>query len=356
MTIEELKKRNCIVFECISGSRVHGLATAQSDLDIKGVFILPQNDYFGFYGVDQVNNETNDVVYFELRKFMDLLSKSNPGALELLYTPEQYVLFMHPVFAQIRKENVLSKACKNSFGLYAYTQIRKARGLNKKILNPMEKDRKGIPDFCYVPDLQGSITIHQFLKRNDLLMEECGLANIPHMPDVYGLYYGGAGFRGIVSRDTANDVAVSAIPQDMKPLTIMTFNRSGYSAYCKAYKAYWDWVDMRNEARFEETIRHGCNYDTKNLMHTLRLLQVCIEIGREGRLNVWRHDRAYLLRIKTGEFSYDELLCETNHMMADIEVAFENSPLPEQPDRCRLNELLITVREQFYQWADDPAV
>lgn len=38
MTIEDLKKNDLIILECISGSRAYGLETPTSDTDIKGVF------------------------------------------------------------------------------------------------------------------------------------------------------------------------------------------------------------------------------------------------------------------------------------------------------------------------------
>jgi predicted nucleotidyltransferase len=48
LSLEELKSRNLIVFEVLSGSRAFGLATETSDTDIKGVFIAPPGVFFGF--------------------------------------------------------------------------------------------------------------------------------------------------------------------------------------------------------------------------------------------------------------------------------------------------------------------
>ena len=47
LTIEDLKAQNLILFECISGSRAYGLDTPTSDTDIKGVFYLPKERFFG---------------------------------------------------------------------------------------------------------------------------------------------------------------------------------------------------------------------------------------------------------------------------------------------------------------------
>jgi predicted nucleotidyltransferase len=68
ITIEELKKSGSIIFECISGSRAYGLTTPNSDTDIRGVFILTKEQFYSLDYVGQINNETNDIAYYELRK------------------------------------------------------------------------------------------------------------------------------------------------------------------------------------------------------------------------------------------------------------------------------------------------
>lgn len=45
MTIQDLKNKNLLLFEVISGSRAFGLATENSDTDIRGVYYLPKEDF-----------------------------------------------------------------------------------------------------------------------------------------------------------------------------------------------------------------------------------------------------------------------------------------------------------------------
>ena len=70
MTINELKNKNLIVYEAISGSKAYGLDTPESDTDIKGVFILPKNEYYGLEYIEQVNNSSNDIVYYDSKNIM----------------------------------------------------------------------------------------------------------------------------------------------------------------------------------------------------------------------------------------------------------------------------------------------
>src|SRR3990170_5427495 len=164
MTLKDLQNNSShLLLKCISGSQAYGLALPHSDTDIKGVFILPKNEFYGLTYIDQINNETNDIMYYEIKKFVELLLKNNPNILELLSTPEDCVLYRHAVMNLLKPEMFLSRLCNQTFGQYAYAQIKKARGLNKKILNPLDRKRKTILDFCYVVKGQGSAPVAEWL-------------------------------------------------------------------------------------------------------------------------------------------------------------------------------------------------
>ena len=142
MTIQEIKDKGLLLFECISGSKAYGLDTSQSDTDLKGVFYLPKDLFYGLEYIPQVNNETNDEVYYELGRFVELLCKNNPNILELLASPNECILYRHPLMDKLNIDMFLSKVCKDTFAGYALTQIRKARGHKKKVVNPKKKNVK----------------------------------------------------------------------------------------------------------------------------------------------------------------------------------------------------------------------
>lgn len=349
MTIEDLKKRQLILLECISGSRAYGLNTPTSDTDIKGIFLLPKRDFYGLNYIKQVNNSTNDIVFYEFGRFMELLSVNNPNILELLSTPEDSVLFKSPLLNELKVEKILSKKCKYTFGKFALSQIKKAKGLNKKIVNPIEKKRKTPLDFCFVNYQKGAIPVTKLLALNNWKQADCGLVNIAHMKDVYGLYHNpSANFEGIIKHAHSNEIALSSVPKNEEQVALLYFNRNGYSTYCKDYRAYWDWVDKRNESRYENTKSHGKNYDTKNMMHTFRLLNMAIEIAEHRQINVRRKDRAFLLDIRAGKFEYAELLEMAKEKQQRMDIAFEKSDLPDLPDIAYIKETTFLLRQQFY--------
>jgi hypothetical protein len=351
MNISDLKKGNHIIFECISGSHSYGLNTPTSDIDIKGIFVLPKEMYFTWEYIPQINDETNDTVYYELGRFIELLSKNNPNIMEMLAVPKDKILVQHPLFELLKTEDFLSKKCKDTFAGYAMTQIRKARGLNKKIMNPVDKEKKSILDFCYVPYLQGSISLDYFLGAKNISQNNCGLSKIPNMKDLFAIYYdenNTHNFNGILKYVNSLDITLSSIPKGLKPIGYLSFNKDGYSKYCKDYKEYWDWVDKRNEARYENTISHGKNYDTKNMMHTFRLLSMAEEILKDGKINVHRIDRDFLLKIKSGGFEYDDLILMANEKIANINSLYMDSKLPENPDLEMAKELAFRMRKEYY--------
>jgi hypothetical protein len=354
MNHETLKaNRACLLLEALSGSHAYGLTLPTSDIDLKGVFVLPRRAFYGFGYTEQVGNATQDEIYYELKRFAELLCRNNPNLLELLSTPPDCVCYRHPLMNRFTPEMFLSKLCEQTFAGYAHTQIKKARGLNKKILRPVDPERKSILDFCHVAEGQGSVPLAEWLRRRGFRQEDCGLAAIPHFRDGYALFHSdnppaGEHFRGIASGPEAQEVSLSSIPKTLAPVGLLHFNKDGYSVYCREYREYRDWVAKRNAARYRNTLEHGKNYDAKNMMHTFRLLHMALEIATEGRIHVRRPDRDVLLAIRRGEFDYDELVRRADEKLAEIHAAYATCALPEQPDVAAVEALLVEVREAFY--------
>jgi hypothetical protein len=304
-----------------------------------------------------VANETNDEVFYELRRFVELLLKNNPTVLELLGTPADCVVYKHPLFEQFRAVDFLSKRCRQSFAEYAVAQIRKAKGLNKKINHPEPPARKSVLDFCYVTVGAGAQPVRTWLARQGYEMAQCGLANVPHLTDLYALFVDATperryGYRSLVRDvETSQDVQLSAIPKGEEPVAYLSFNRNGYSTYCRVFREYWEWVEKRNTERYQNTVQHGKNYDAKNMLHVFRLLQMAEEIAASGKLNVRRPNREFLLQIRRGEFQYEALVAEAEELVSRVDAAFANSNLPDAPDKSVAEYLLRQVRQLFYQEA-----
>ena len=351
MTIQNLKSQNLLLFEVISGSKSFGLNTPTSDTDIKGVYYLPKEKFFGLDYIPQIANETNDEVYYEIGRFVELLLKNNPNILEILATPEDCILYKHPLFEKLKIEDFLSKLCKDTFAGYAVTQLKKARGLKKKIVNPMAKQKKSLLHFCYVLQGYDTIALPTFLSEKGWAQEQCGLVNMPNSKGMYALFYdakNSLGYKGIIQKEIANEVSFSSVVKGEEPVAHLVCNQDGYSKYCKEYTEYWDWMEKRNDERYNTNQQHGKNYDSKNMMHTIRLLQTAEQILSTGKLNIRVSNREELLAIKAGEMEYDDLLNKADELIASIEKHYETSDLPERPDEEKAIKALIEIREAVY--------
>lgn len=192
-TFENIREQNILLYEYVRGSQAYGLSLPTSDEDTGGVFIMDYSDVLGISDnkIDQVNDEKNDTVWYEIGKYIELLAKANPNMLESLFIPDHCVKYVHPAF-QIIKDNrntFVTKETFKSFVGYATSQIQKARGLNKKIVNPIV-ERKQPLDFCYTFNgYQGTTPIANWLAERGLKQIYCGLNHLPNMNQMYGVFY-----------------------------------------------------------------------------------------------------------------------------------------------------------------------
>ncbi len=86
-----------VIFRGIVGSHAYGTADAQSDVDTRGVFVVPSMEYVRLSPPPkQVSDARNDHTYHSLLRFCELMSESNPTTMEMLYLPKDCILHMTP--------------------------------------------------------------------------------------------------------------------------------------------------------------------------------------------------------------------------------------------------------------------
>lgn len=373
----------------IRGSHAYGTNIETSDTDYAGVFIQSMDDILGIKYKEQINDDTNDTVIYELRRFLGLLGSNNPTVLELLNTPEDCIIYKDPIFDKIleNKDKFITKVCANSFGGYARQQIGKAKGQNKK--QNWEKDkvtRKDILDFCYVIEGQDSIPLTKWFENNGYpedAQKFCGIVNIPNARDMYALFYdlnsyycfsdsvseelkevskglcneegSFLGYKGLTkvgesdNAGVSNQLRLSSIPKGEEPIAVFTYNKDGYSQHCKDYNSYQTWLEERNEARWVDVKSHGQKIDGKNMMHCVRLIGMAREIG-EGKGIIVRRDNAKeLIAIRKGEVDLQTLIDNVELEIKEIDKIFKESNLPDNVDEKIINDLIVYIRKEVYK-------
>jgi hypothetical protein len=373
--IEEKSPGSQPILLVIRGSHAYGTNVETSDTDYAGVFIQPIEDILGFGYKEQINDDKNDIVIYEIKRFLQLLESNNPTVLELLNTPDNCIIYKHPIFNEVlnNRDKFITKICAKSFGGYGKMQIQKAKGQNKK--QNWEKDkvtRKGVLDFVYVIDGPKSIPWKKWNEAKGLDESLCGVVNVPNAKDVYALYYDDPNanychysdlpsvkayllnYKGLVKTGEGNNVAesnalrLSSIPKGETPICNIVYNKDGYSEHCKDYKSYEDWLANKNEARWVDVKSHGQKIDGKNMMHSKRLMSMAREIAEGKGINVRRDDAKYLISIRRGEIDLQTLIDEVEKEIIEIDELFTNSNLPESVDKNFINELLIKIRKNIY--------
>ncbi|NGY59039.1 nucleotidyltransferase [Lentzea sp. NEAU-D13] len=89
--------------------------------------------------------------------------------------------------------------------------------------------------------------------------------------------------------------------------------------------------------------RAGRNLKPKQLMHVVRLRLLGLHLVRTGELSI-AADRS-LLRIRDGSMPWDDAVAWA-HRLGD-ELASADGPLPEEPDRARVEDWLVSVRRRM---------
>ena len=313
--------RGEILYEYIRGSHLYSTNVETSDVDQGGIYIMPNETLtgLGFDYQNEIKDESNDKCIWELGRFLELALSSNPTVLEALFVPDDKVIYEHPAIKEIRshRNEFITKKCFAPFGGYAVSQIKKAQGQNKKIhWDIAQMVRKTPMDFCFTFKGQGSQPMQDWLDERGLDQRNCGLVNVPNMPNIFGVYYDWGqhirlagitkeyfttkenyyndkfistmcqflwhenpwyeemnledclemiwenhstplgGYCGIISPDEdSNTVRFSSVVKEDRPICFMSYNSNSYATHCKEYKEYEDWKKHRNPARYESNMQ-----------------------------------------------------------------------------------------------------
>jgi len=304
-----------IILLTTAGSYSYGTNNEESDIDIRGICIERENEYWGLSKFEQYDDKKTDTVIYGFSKIINLLLNNNPNIMELLGTNDEHIFIIKNAGKQL-KDNAglfLSKKVFNSFGGYATAQLR-------RLQNALVRDN--YPQKVKENHILGSIQ-----------------SQFHHFEDVYQKF-------------TSGNIKLYTDKSDKKDFAEEIYIDINLTHYpLRDLKNIYS--DMSNVIKDYESLNHRNNKkDTRHLnkhaMHLIRLLIMGTEILEKKVIHTYRSmDRDFLLNIRNGKYTYEEIFEIVDKLEEKFKYAYGNSDLPDKPAYKEVEELMIEIYKNF---------
>lgn len=301
--------RPCAVLETRVGSHAWGLADANSDTDLRGLFALPfaWGAGLGSPPLDLVSAEGSET-YWEVGKGLRQALRADPNTLETLFVPGARALDPIGEWVLAEREAFVSTEIYGSFGRYALSQL-------KRVGHTM-----------------------RLYEHRDTILTWLRESPQPSLDEVAARLAARAPGRApseaealLQAKEYVKQLYRSLFDQGLLPArefaALAEFARSGRAAE----------FDLPREVR------------PKNAYNLLRLLSLALGWLREGAPSFEAQGtfRDLLLSIKQGALSLAQVMERAEAMAPELEEARRTSPLPKRPDVARADALLRRVNEEL---------
>lgn len=315
---------NRTILKVYRGSHSYGTNHEDSDIDFGGICIPPKEyilgfdnfeqweckDYKSYPGYKEGNNKA-EVTIFSLHKFVNLAFNCNPNIVEHLFIDPKHIVHCDE-FGQMllnNRELFLTKRAKHTFGGYAYSQLKR---------------------------LTNKLPLNELKQRIGNLNEQKRNYNIYLTKVEYKLEILKGGIESITDNDAEKIIALTNEINDYKNrINIIDeeINKIQEEMGKGQHKHVGSHKDLIEQYGFD--VKHG--------LHLIRLLLMGIEILDTGHLSVLRPERDYLLAIRNGEYTLEQVKSHAEKLFIQLDEAYNNSKLPHSPDRDKINELLCNM-------------
>lgn len=375
---EEPRLTDKIALLTFGGSIAYGLDTPESDIDIRGIVMPSVEDLlgagyltdptertnprlvFGRTGFEQVKDVPTDTTIYCLNKVISLFYKCNPNTIEMLgCKPEHYTKVSR--YGQMlldNKEIFLSKLAYGSFAGYASDQFRKLK-------NAMGKDSgshvfQAINLADSINRMQSHLEREYPEYRRDMIKlyvtdSDGNPITVNGIPvDAYDV---GVLFNDVITEITANGKPIE--DNDVELRYSINFDKVSNGTFAgifnevvSAVKDFMKHLGHRNHKK-------DAYHLNKHAMHLIRLYLMALDILEKGEINTYReNDRDLLMSIKTGAYYNKEsntfstkFFDMVNDFDKRILNAYENSKLPEVPDRVKVNNLVMDIQREYLKYS-----
>lgn len=324
---------NCIAVFLV-GSHLYGTSTPESDRDYEGLFIEPPEYLIGNKSCEEVEFSTKsstknsarntpkdiDCKLYSIKNFFYLAQKNNPNKIEWFYIPDRNVIYSDGDYwprIKAAKDLFLSLRLRDSFVGYANSQKRKL--LTKK--QRLEEFREFLAELERVKEGNGGTL--------------SGLT----IGDVFSTsYHSDRWPYKFITRSTTLEGTPSIHVQDKE----FNFGMDSDRIYekVKANIARYGHRTLSLDER---------DYDDKFASHLFRLYYEGLKLLKEGTLEFPLEENKFLIAVKRGEFSLEEILAKADMFEPLFEQAYLISNLQKGPAQEEISKLQMDLYLQYWR-------
>lgn len=304
------------------GSYLYGTTTPESDRDIKGIYLPKARDILlqqvtpvisqkreKAHGEKNMATDT-DYECYSPEKYLLLLAEGQMVALDMLYAPESALLITSPTWTAIKQfaPNILTKQAV-SLVRYCKVQANKYGMKGSRIL-------------------AAQLLLETLTKAESQFGASAKLQKIAD--DVQQLVSCNKGI-SIGSQPTIHGTEIKYVDIGGKKAL---FNSSLKTARNMVQKLLNEYGHRAQAAALNEGV------DWKALSHAVRIGRQALEFFTFHRITFPRPEASYLIEIKQGNVSYQQVTDEIEQLLTQVEHAARQASLPETFDQKLIDDFI----------------
>lgn len=307
------------IFKCQFGSHIYGTNLPESDQDFKSIFIPSANEILlqrvpeTIHQNTKLNsadkNSSNDIDHemFSLQKWLKLLCQGQTVALDMLFTPKEFIITSSPTWEIIvdNKDKLIHKGISSFVG---YTKAQAAKyGVKGFRVAAVESTLKWLQ--CFDPNK---------------FMYEIGM-------DGLNRHAIETNYVAIVECEGPNQSKELYLEVCERKIQLKA--RIGYAIEV-LQKIYDNYGHRAKLAQNNEGI------DWKALMHAVRVAHEAVELLNTGKITFPRPEKELLLQIRKRELPYQQVAELIEEGLIGLTKALETSTLNIKPNEQWCEELV----------------